>query len=195
MSLTIYSYVRFRKLRFQYVFVDSLMNINFEQYVTDSFPLSGGAGFWPLALSWHVHGHLKLTVSLLLSPLGLLSLLTSGTYWTRKRDIAWYMISFLLPPQKFLFLIQNFFWNHFLARVVGFIVLPLFLYLFFFAVHLGILSNTGPGDAFMSPSFQETLRGNELLLKSHGMFAFCVLTVMHIAHAIGRNPILRYCHY
>ena len=105
------------------------------------------------------------------------------------RDLRSFSLTILLPRM------QNFFWNHFLARVVGFIVLPLFLYLFFFAVHLGILSNTGPGDAFMSPSFQETLRGNELLLKSHGMFAFCVLNVMHIAHAIGRNPILRYCHY
>lgn len=63
---------------------------------------------------------------------------------------------------------KNFFWNHFLARAVGFIVLPIFLYLFFFAVHLGILTNSGPGDTFMSPSFQETLRGNEMLLKSHG---------------------------
>lgn len=47
-------------------------------------------------------------------------------------------------------------------------MLPLFLYLSIFWIHLALLTNSGPGDTFMSPAFQETLRGNELLLNSHG---------------------------
>lgn len=47
-------------------------------------------------------------------------------------------------------------------------MLPLFLYLSIFWIHLALLANSGPGDTFMSPAFQETLRGNELLLNSHG---------------------------
>ena len=57
-----------------------------------------------------------------------------------------------------------------MARATGLIGLPIFLYLFFFWIHLTILTNTGPGDTFMSPAFQETLEGNELLLNSQGMW-------------------------
>ncbi len=55
-----------------------------------------------------------------------------------------------------------------MARSVGFIVLPIILYLSFFWIHLSILTYAGPGDSFMSPAFQETLRGNEMLLNSQG---------------------------
>lgn len=55
-----------------------------------------------------------------------------------------------------------------MARATAFIVLPLFLYLSIFWVHLSLLTNSGTGDSFMSPAFQETLRGNELLLNSQG---------------------------
>ena len=62
--------------------------------------------------------------------------------------------------------------KHFLARVVGFIVVPLIFYLFFFWIHFTILTHSGTGDVFMSPAFQETLIGNELLMNSHGMCGF-----------------------
>lgn len=62
--------------------------------------------------------------------------------------------------------------KHFLARVVGFIVVPFIFYLFFFWIHFAILTHSGTGDAFMSPAFQETLIGNELLMNSHGVFRF-----------------------
>ena len=70
---------------------------------------------------------------------------------------------FLMRPQEY-------FWRHFAARAVAFIVLPLFLYLSIFWIHLSLLTNSGTGDTFMSPAFQETLRGNELLLNSQGQF-------------------------
>ena len=42
------------------------------------------------------------------------------------------------------------------------------VYLFIFWIHFKLLIYSGPGDTFMSPAFQETLRGNELLLNSQG---------------------------
>jgi dolichyl-phosphate-mannose-protein mannosyltransferase len=42
------------------------------------------------------------------------------------------------------------------------------IYLSFFWVHFKILKYSGPGDSFMSPAFQETLQGNELLLNAQG---------------------------
>lgn len=55
-----------------------------------------------------------------------------------------------------------------MARSVGLIAVPLVLYLSFFYVHFAVLTHSGTGDTFMSPAFQETLIGNELLLNSQG---------------------------
>ncbi|KAF1348496.1 dolichyl-phosphate-mannose--protein mannosyltransferase [Delphinella strobiligena] len=52
------------------------------------------------------------------------------------------------------------FGKHLSARLVGLIVVPFMLYLFWFQVHFAILSRSGPGDDFMSPEFQETLSDN-----------------------------------
>jgi dolichyl-phosphate-mannose-protein mannosyltransferase len=40
----------------------------------------------------------------------------------------------------------------------------------FFYVHFAVLSHSGRGDSFMSPAFQETLIGNEMLLNSQGEY-------------------------
>lgn len=55
-----------------------------------------------------------------------------------------------------------------MARAWGLIVFPFMVYLFIFWIHFKLLIYSGPGDTFMSPAFQETLRGNELLLNSQG---------------------------
>ncbi|XP_066923151.1 protein O-mannosyl-transferase 2-like isoform X1 [Clytia hemisphaerica] len=52
--------------------------------------------------------------------------------------------------------------KHFIARAIGLILLPIFIYLFFFAVHFQALPKSGPGDGFFSSSFQSTLEGNKL---------------------------------
>ncbi|XP_041827966.1 protein O-mannosyl-transferase 2 [Melanotaenia boesemani] len=51
---------------------------------------------------------------------------------------------------------------HFLARVAGLILLPLFLYITIFAVHFVVLNKSGPGDGFFSSAFQSRLIGNNL---------------------------------
>jgi len=69
---------------------------------------------------------------------------------------------------------QEYFWRHFTARAVGFIAVPFFIYLSFFYIHFSILTQSGPGDAFMSPAFQETLIGNDMLLNSRGWWFFLI---------------------
>jgi len=64
--------------------------------------------------------------------------------------------------------------------VVGFIVVPLIFYLFFFWIHFAILTHSGTGDSFMSPAFQETLVGNELLMNSHGALSFGIVAGMEL---------------
>lgn len=50
--------------------------------------------------------------------------------------------------------------RHFVARAVCLIGLPLFVYMFWFAVHFAVLGQSGDGDGFMSSEFQHTLRGH-----------------------------------
>lgn len=83
---------------------------------------------------------------------------------------------------------QKYVWKHFVYRAIGLIIWPFMLYLSFFWIHFKILKYSGPGDSFMSPAFQETLQGNELLLNSQGTFSFSVNRVS----LISRNPVFRH---
>ncbi|XP_005372474.2 protein O-mannosyl-transferase 1-like, partial [Microtus ochrogaster] len=47
--------------------------------------------------------------------------------------------------------------GHLLARVVALLVIPVFLYLLFFYVHLMLLYRSGPYDQIMSSAFQASL--------------------------------------
>ncbi|CAO1639033.1 unnamed protein product [Sympodiomycopsis kandeliae] len=50
--------------------------------------------------------------------------------------------------------------RHLLARAFCLIGLPIFVYLFSFAIHLAVLNRSGEGDGFMSSAFQHTLVGH-----------------------------------
>ncbi|SPO31467.1 related to dolichyl-phosphate-mannose-protein mannosyltransferase [Ustilago trichophora] len=50
--------------------------------------------------------------------------------------------------------------RHFCARAVCLIGFPILVYLFTFAIHLGLLWRSGEGDPFMSSGFQHTLHGH-----------------------------------
>ncbi|OOF96214.1 glycosyltransferase family 39 protein [Aspergillus carbonarius ITEM 5010] len=52
--------------------------------------------------------------------------------------------------------------KHFVARVVGLIIVPCVVYILSFYVHFWILENSGPGDAQMSSLFQANLKGTEV---------------------------------
>lgn len=52
--------------------------------------------------------------------------------------------------------------KHLIARVICLILLPITLYVFFFWIHLQVLSKSGSGDGFFSSAFQSQLEGNSL---------------------------------
>jgi dolichyl-phosphate-mannose-protein mannosyltransferase len=71
------------------------------------------------------------------------------------------------------------FGKHFAARMVGLIIIPFMLYLFWFQVHFAILNRSGPGDDFMTPEFQQTLSDNIMTSQSVGIEYGDFITMKH----------------
>ncbi|KAI0731331.1 O-mannosyltransferase [Earliella scabrosa] len=144
MSLTMYSYIKWRKLRYR--------DFSFDWWL---WILSCGTF---MALTWasKVNGILTVVA------IGIAVIIDLWDILDIKKGHS-----------------MEYFWRHFAARAIAFIVLPLFLYLSIFYVHLSILTNSGTGDTFMSPAFQETLKGNELLLNSQELRYFDTITIRH----------------
>jgi dolichyl-phosphate-mannose-protein mannosyltransferase len=71
------------------------------------------------------------------------------------------------------------FGKHFAARMVGLIIVPFMLYLFWFQVHFAILTRSGPGDDFMTPEFQQTLSDNIMTSQSVGIEYGDFITMKH----------------
>ncbi|KAF2161779.1 glycosyltransferase family 39 protein [Zasmidium cellare ATCC 36951] len=69
--------------------------------------------------------------------------------------------------------------QHFGARMVGLIIVPFLMYLFWFQVHFAILSRSGPGDDFMTPAFQETLSDNLMAQNAVPIDYFDNLSMRH----------------
>ncbi|KAG5353548.1 hypothetical protein C0989_005520 [Termitomyces sp. Mn162] len=133
MSLTIYAYIRFRKLRYR-------------EFSTDWWTWLITTGVF-MACTWGAKVNGILTVV----AIGIAVLID-----------LWDILDINKNPSI------DYFWKHFWARAVGLIVIPFIVYLAFFYVHFSVLIYSGPGDTFMSPAFQETLLGNEMLLNSQG---------------------------
>lgn len=58
--------------------------------------------------------------------------------------------------------VQRVYAQHWIARIIGLIVVPTLVYMASFKAHFIILENSGPGDAQMSSLFQANLRGTDL---------------------------------
>ncbi|KAK1073249.1 Dolichyl-phosphate-mannose--protein mannosyltransferase 4 [Friedmanniomyces endolithicus] len=71
------------------------------------------------------------------------------------------------------------FGKHLAARIIGLIVVPFMMYLFWFQVHFAILSRSGPGDDFMTPEFQETLSDNLMTQQAVGIDYFDNIAMRH----------------
>lgn len=69
--------------------------------------------------------------------------------------------------------------SHFVARVIGFIVVPFLMYLFWFQVHFTVLSRSGPGDEFMTPEFQATLSDNAMTQQAVPIEYFDSISMRH----------------
>lgn len=144
MSMTIYSYIRFRKLRYL-------------EFSPAWWGWLLATGFF-MACTWSSKVNGILTVA----AIGIAVLIDLWDLLDHRKGHS-----------------MEYFWKHFTARAIGLIVLPVFLYLFFFWIHLSVLTYSGPGDAFMSPAFQETLRDNELLLNSQEIRYYDTITIRH----------------
>ncbi|KAH9815607.1 family 39 glycosyltransferase [Melampsora americana] len=71
--------------------------------------------------------------------------------------------------------------QHVSARILGLIVFPAIVYLFWFWVHFSVLINSGTGDEFMTAAFQETLIGSPLTLASEEIHYNDTITLQHRA--------------
>ncbi|VEU21681.1 DEKNAAC102206 [Brettanomyces naardenensis] len=71
------------------------------------------------------------------------------------------------------------FFKHFAVRLLLLIVVPFFIYLFWFYLHFAILTKSGPGDGFMSPEFQETLGDSLLARQAKDIYYHDVITIKH----------------
>lgn len=69
--------------------------------------------------------------------------------------------------------------KHFFARLFSLILVPFCIYLFWFYLHFQILSKSGPGDAFMSSDFQESLEESALVKTSKNVNYYDILTIKH----------------
>lgn len=69
--------------------------------------------------------------------------------------------------------------QHFVARFFSLIVFPFCIYLFWFYLHFAILTRSGPGDAFMSADFQESLLESALAKEAKTVNYFDTITIQH----------------
>ncbi|KAI0322772.1 glycosyltransferase family 39 protein [Amylostereum chailletii] len=144
MSLTVYSYVRFRKLRYR-------------EFSAEWWGWLIGTGVF-MACTWGSKVN------------GILTVFAIGA--AVLVDL-WDILDHRKNPNI------DVFYRHFVARAIGLIVVPIIVYLSFFWVHFAVLTKSGPGDTFMSPQFQESLTGNELLMNSQEIRYFDTVTIRH----------------
>ncbi|KAI9492835.1 glycosyltransferase family 39 protein [Zychaea mexicana] len=144
MLLTIYTYIRFYKLRHR----------------------SFSFGWW----SWLVASGASMAMVLSVKMVGLF---TVGSVGVAVAADLWS----LLDIRNGLSLKE--FGAHFLARTVGFIIVPTAVYLFWFYVHFAVLNQSGPGDVYMSPSFQATLENSPVSLKTLDVHYYDSITIFH----------------
>ncbi|ODV87196.1 glycosyltransferase family 39 protein [[Candida] arabinofermentans NRRL YB-2248] len=69
--------------------------------------------------------------------------------------------------------------RHFIHRAIGLIVIPFIIYLSWFYIHFAVLNKSGPGDAFMSTDFQETLGDSPLAREAKEVFFHDIITIKH----------------
>ncbi|KIJ55236.1 glycosyltransferase family 39 protein [Sphaerobolus stellatus SS14] len=144
-ALSLYSYIRFKKLRY--------------------WEFTSEWWFWMIATG------VSLACTLGSKMVGLFTFLTIGT--AVLVDL-WDILDVRKAGHT-----MEYFGRHFAARVLGLIVIPAIVYLSFFWVHFAILNHSGTGDNFMSPTFQESLIGNELLLNSQEIRYYDTITIKH----------------
>jgi dolichyl-phosphate-mannose--protein O-mannosyl transferase len=72
--------------------------------------------------------------------------------------------------------------------------MPFLIYFSIFAIHLGLLNKTGPGDAFMSLGFQKTLEGNNINAEGYKPLGLIAKFVELNLKMYGANATLKATH-
>ncbi|KAG7192831.1 Dolichyl-phosphate-mannose--protein mannosyltransferase 4 [Scheffersomyces spartinae] len=69
--------------------------------------------------------------------------------------------------------------KHINARLWCLVIVPFFVYLFWFYLHFAILTKSGPGDSFMSAEFQETLAESPMVKLAKDVHYGDIVTIRH----------------
>ncbi|CAF1348809.1 unnamed protein product [Adineta steineri] len=70
--------------------------------------------------------------------------------------------------------------QHIIYRLFCLIIIPFVIYLFWFYIHFEILKNSGPGDAFMTTEFRDTLQNSSLVKQGLAVHYYDKITLKHI---------------
>ncbi len=92
----------------------------------------------------------------------ILYLFLSGVFAVLSLSVKWTGATFLalIIILEIIKIVRERSWSRALKDLIALILLPLAIYFSIFAIHLGLLTKSGPGDAFMTPAFQKTLAGS-----------------------------------
>ncbi len=89
---------------------------------------------------------------------GIFGALAASVKWTGAAFLA---IPIIMEALRVLRSKEQIWVNLLLVKKFNLLVLPLAIYFAIFAIHLGLLNKSGPGDAFMTIAFQKSLKGNQ----------------------------------
>ncbi|CAO3651753.1 unnamed protein product [Cunninghamella echinulata] len=70
--------------------------------------------------------------------------------------------------------------QHFMARFICLIVVPIVIYISIFYLHFSLLPLSGPGDSHMSSHFQHSLKGHEIEDSPEDIFYGSKVTIRHL---------------
>ncbi|XP_014601229.1 PREDICTED: protein O-mannosyl-transferase 2, partial [Polistes canadensis] len=102
--------------------------------------------------SWLIFTGVSLACTISVKFVGLFVVMLVGLYTINE---LWRELGDLTKPISYVS-------KHLIARFCCLIMLPVFLYMLFFYIHLQVLNKSGSGDGFYSSEFQSLLKGNSL---------------------------------
>ena len=66
---------------------------------------------------------------------------------------------------------------HWIARIICLIIVPLAVFLVPYYLHFAVLNKSGTGDEYMTPKFQSSLKGNQIVSTAHPIYYGSVVTI------------------
>lgn len=147
----------------------------------DSFLLLFGFGS---LLAYFTYREKQKTTYLILS--GVLAALSLSVKWTGATFLALIIVLEIIHNRRNI--------RHLLKDAVFLLATPFIIYFLIFAIHLELLTKSGPGDAFMSLGFQKTLAGNNLYAPDYKPLGLTAKFVELNLKMYGANATLKATH-